>query len=76
MVVGQILGLLSKPQHLVFLGWTMTVFWEINLIEMENGFYFAFECVFILSSPTPLTQGEEEDLFEIVVLMIKAIDRI
>lgn len=52
------------------------VFWEINLVEMENGFYFAFECVFILSSPTPLTQGEKEDLFEIVVLMIKAINRI
>lgn len=28
-------------------------FGEIDLVEMENGFYFAFECVLRLSSPTP-----------------------
>lgn len=49
---------LSKAQQLVFQGWTMTVF----LAEMLNGFYFAFESVFIMSCSTPLTQGEKEDL--------------
>lgn len=49
MVVGHTLRLVSKPQHFIFLCWTMIFWGKMNLVEIENCFCFTFECVFILS---------------------------
>lgn len=73
MVVGHILRLLSKAQHFIFLGWTMTFWGKINLVELEDWVCFGFEGVFILSPS--LTQGEKEDLFKVVIVTIKYVKK-
>lgn len=42
------------------------------MVEMENCFCFAFECVFIMS--LSLTQQEKEVLFKVVIVMIEHVN--